>query len=97
MTYECKVYDKNGKLKKVLTKSQLTQSSQNLFNQSSTKKISSFINRFKEPSSYAALAGVLAMVGISVPVELWQNIVMLACGASGVIGFFMSETHDKKK
>ena len=55
------------------------------------------INRFKEPSSYAALAGVLAMVGISVPVELWQNIVMLAFGASGVIGFFMSETHDKKK
>jgi len=55
------------------------------------------INRFKEPSSYAALAGVLAMVGISVPVELWQNIVMLACGASGVIGFFMSETHGKKK
>ena len=51
------------------------------------------INRFKEPSSYAALAGVLAMVGISVPVELWQNIVMLACGAAGVVGFFMSETH----
>tara|TARA_R110002020_G_scaffold423344_1_gene632460 strand:+ start:939 stop:1127 length:189 start_codon:yes stop_codon:yes gene_type:complete len=58
------------------------------------------INRFKEPSSYAALAGVLAMVGISVPVELWQNIVMLACGVSGVVGFFMSETnptHGKKK
>ena len=51
------------------------------------------ISRFKEPSSYAALAGVLAMVGISVPVELWQNIVMLACGVSGVVGFFMSETH----
>jgi len=50
------------------------------------------ISRFKEPSSYAALAGVLAMIGISVPVELWQNIVMLACGASGVVGFFMSET-----
>ena len=50
-------------------------------------------HRLKEPSSYAALAGVLAMVGISVPVELWQNIVMLSCGASGVVGFFMSETH----
>ena len=49
MTYECKVYDKNGKLKKVLTESQLTKSSKKLFNQSSTKKISSFINRFKEP------------------------------------------------
>ena len=37
------------------------------------------------------------MVGITVPVELWQNIVMLACGAAGVAGFFMSETHGKKK
>jgi len=51
------------------------------------------ISRFKEPSSYAALAGVLAMVGIAIPVELWQNIVMLACGTAGVAGFFMSETH----
>jgi len=51
------------------------------------------IDRLREPSSYAALAGVLAMVGVTVPVDLWQNIVMLACGAAGVVGFFMSETH----
>ena len=51
------------------------------------------MHRLKEPSSYAALAGVLAMVGVTVPVDLWQNIVMLACGVSGVVGFFMSETH----
>jgi len=58
------------------------------------------IDRFKEPSSYAALAGVLAMIGITIPVDLWQNIIMIACGASGVVGFFMSEnthTHTKKK
>ena len=55
--------------------------------------MNNIINRFREPSSYAAQAAVLAMVGISIPVELWQNIVMLACGASGVVGFFMSETH----
>jgi uncharacterized membrane protein YccC len=55
------------------------------------------LNRFKEPSSYAALAGVLAMIGISVPVDLWQNIIMIACGASGVVGFFMSEKPTKKK
>ena len=55
------------------------------------------INRFKEPSSYAALAGVLAMIGITVPVDLWQNIIMIACGASGVVGFFMSEKTTKKK
>ena len=50
MTYECKVYDKNGKLKKILRESDLSKSSKKLFNQSSTKKITSFINRFKEPA-----------------------------------------------
>ena len=50
MTYECKVYDKNGKLKKILRESELSKSSKKLFNQSSTKKITSFINRFKEPA-----------------------------------------------
>jgi len=55
------------------------------------------INRFKEPSSYAALAGVLAMVGIMIPANLWQNVVMIACGAAGVVGFFMGEKTTKKK
>ena len=50
MTYECKVFDKNGKLKKILRESELSKSSKKLFNQSSTKKITSFINRFKEPT-----------------------------------------------
>ena len=48
MAYECKVYGKDGKLKKILRESQLAKSSNELFNQSSTKKISSFINRYKE-------------------------------------------------
>jgi len=56
------------------------------------------IDRFKEPSSYAALAGVLAMIGITIPIDLWQNIIMNACGASGVLGFFVSEkTKTKQK
>ena len=50
MAYECKIYDKNGKLKKILRESQLAESSKKFFDQSSTKKISSFINRYKEPS-----------------------------------------------
>ena len=52
------------------------------------------IARFREPSSYAALAGVLAMVGVMIPADLWQNIVMTACGIAGVMGFVLSE---KKK
>jgi hypothetical protein len=49
------------------------------------------INRFKEPSSYAALTGVLAMIGVIIPNDLWQSIIMVCCGASGVLGFFMKE------
>ena len=55
------------------------------------------ICRFREPSSYAALAGVLAMVGVIAPVGIWQTIAMLACAASGVIGFVLGEHHHKHK
>ena len=58
------------------------------------------ICRFREPSSYAALAGVLAMVGVIAPIGTWQTIAMLACAASGVIGFVLGEhhhDHGKKK
>lgn len=48
MAYECKVYDKNGKLKKILRESQVAKSSKEFFNQRSTKKISSFINNYRE-------------------------------------------------
>jgi len=50
MAYECKLYDKNGKLKKILRESQLTKSSKEFLNQRSTKKVSSFINKLKEPA-----------------------------------------------
>ena len=51
MAYECKVYDKNGKLKKILRENQLTKSSEEFLNQRSTKKVSSFINNLKEPAT----------------------------------------------
>ena len=35
------------------------------------------MNRLKEPSSYAALSGVFAMLGIMVPSDLWQSVVMV--------------------
>jgi len=52
------------------------------------------MNRFKEPSSYAALSGVFAMVGIMVPNDLWQSVVMICCGAAGAVGFFIREKKD---
>ena len=50
MAYECKIYDKNGKLKKILKGNQVTQESKDFFNQPSTKKIRSLINSFKDPA-----------------------------------------------
>ena len=54
-------------------------------------KFQELIYRFKEPSSYSAIAAVLAMCGIMIPSDLWQSIIMLGCGASGAVGFFMKE------
>ena len=50
MAYECKVFDENGKLKKILRENQVTKESKEFFNQPSTKKIRSHINRFKDPA-----------------------------------------------
>ena len=52
------------------------------------------MNRFREPSSYAALSAVFAMLGIMIPNDLWQSVVLLCCGVAGVIGFFLSEKKD---
>ena len=50
MAYECKVFDGNGKLKKILRENQVTKESKEFFNQPSTKKIRSHISRFKDPA-----------------------------------------------
>jgi len=56
--------------------------------------MNAIVERFKEPSSYSAIAAVFAMVGIIVPHPTWQMICLIGCGAAGVLGFWMSE---KKK
>ena len=51
MAYECKVYDKNGKLKKVLRGNEvISKTSQSFLKQKSTQKAVSYIRTFKEPS-----------------------------------------------
>ena len=50
MAYECKVFDKNEKLIKILQKSQVAKESKEFFNQSSTKYFLSKIDRFKDPA-----------------------------------------------
>jgi hypothetical protein len=53
------------------------------------------ICRFREPSSYAALAGILAMIGLMAPIGTWQTVAMVACGVAGIVGFFMGECHHR--
>lgn len=48
-------------------------------------------DRLREPSSYAALAGVLAMVGVNIDAELWQYVVGAASALAGIAGFFIGE------
>lgn len=49
------------------------------------------LKRFTEPSSYAALAAVLALVGVNIDAELWQYVVGALTAVAGIIGFFMTE------
>jgi hypothetical protein len=50
MAYECRIYDKKGKLVKVVSGNKLdSKADQILLNQTSTKKAISFIRKFKDP------------------------------------------------
>ena len=49
------------------------------------------ISRFKEPSSYAARTGVLALVGINVDTCLMQQISTALAAIAGIAGFFLKE------
>ncbi len=54
MAYECKIYDKNGKLKRILRNDEvISKENQSFLNQSSTKKAVSFIKKLKEPQKEA--------------------------------------------
>jgi hypothetical protein len=49
------------------------------------------IKRLREPSSYAALTGVLALIGVNVDPGLMQNISTALAALAGVAGFFLGE------
>ena len=53
--------------------------------------MSKILARLKEPSSYAAVAAVLAMVGVNVDADLWKYVVGLATAIAGLAGFFLNE------
>ena len=47
--------------------------------------------RLTEPSSWAAIAAVLAVVGFNVPDAIWQQIVMAGTGVAGLLGLLLKE------
>ena len=53
--------------------------------------LSWIIARGKEPSTWAALAAMLAGLGITVPGELWGGIVHVGMGIAIVLGFALKE------
>jgi hypothetical protein len=55
------------------------------------KYVSSLAERFKEPSSWAGLAGIVALVGLNVDPGLLQAAVYVGAGLCGVIAFFAPE------
>ena len=53
--------------------------------------VSAILARAKEPSSYAAIAAVLTMVGVNIGEEMWSNIVMGVTSLAAVAGIMMGE------
>lgn len=50
-----------------------------------------WLQRFKEPSSYAAISAILLLFGINVPMDLASHIANAGAAATGIAGFLMSE------
>jgi hypothetical protein len=55
------------------------------------KALAVLANRFKEPSSWAGLAGVVGLFGISAPTGLIQSITLIGAGVCGVIAVLVPE------
>lgn len=56
----------------------------------------SFIERFKEPSSWAAVTGVLAMFITMMPDGFWTSLNAALAGLTAVIGVFLKEKGEGK-
>jgi len=56
------------------------------------KFIKPILNRFKEPSSWAAIAGALALAGIDAQAwGGWQYVVWIGAGAAGLLAVLLPE------
>lgn len=53
--------------------------------------ISKLANRFKEPSSWAGLAALAALLGVNVDAGVIQDIGLIGAGVAGLVAFFLPE------
>lgn len=53
--------------------------------------MANIIARLKEPSTWAAIAGALAALGINIPSGTWQAITGVVAVLAGVAGAVMAE------
>ena len=58
-------------------------------------KFNYIVYRLREPSSWAAIMGILAGFGVAVPPGLAQNIAAAGAGIAGIIAFFLPEGLNK--
>jgi len=54
-------------------------------------KIYQLVHRFSEPSSYAGLSALFALLGVAIPGALIQAITLTLSGVCGIVAFFMPE------
>jgi len=55
------------------------------------------VGRFSEPSTYAALTGVLTYFGIAIPEGIVNPIAAIGVGIAGLLGFFLKEKKAKEE
>ena len=60
-------------------------------------KLLYIFRRLKEPSSHAAICGLLALVGQQIPDEKWNAAINGAAVLFGIIGVFVSEAKPETK
>lgn len=54
--------------------------------------LSYLVSRLKEPSSYAGLGGLLAMIGLHLDPGLVQSIAGVLAAIAGAVAFFLPST-----
>ena len=60
-------------------------------------KVLYIFHRLREPSSHAAICGLLALIGQHIPDETWNATINGLAVLFGIVGVFVAETTPKTK